>query len=77
MKGRRHQALLPPVALAFGEQQALAQQRPETLHRDPFGEGALRVDQHSPHIVRVVELPDRQVEEAEGADVTVGGRVVL
>ena len=45
--------------------------------RDPFSEGAFRVDQHAPHIVRVVELPDRQMEKAEGADVAVGGGVVL
>jgi hypothetical protein len=59
MKGRRHQALLPPVILAFREQQALAQQRPKTFQRHPFGKGTLRVDQHLSHIVRVVELPDR------------------
>ena len=77
MKRRRHQPLLPPVGLAFGEQQPLADQRPEALHRDPFGEGALRFGQHSPHVIRVVDLPGRQMEEAEGADVAVDRGVAL
>ena len=65
------------MVLAFGEQQALADERPEALHGDPFSEGAFRVDQDAPHVVRVVELPDGQMEKAEGAHVSVGRRVVL